>query len=222
MRINKYLASNTSLSRRAADSAILDGRVMLNDKKAEIGDQIGPNDVVTLDGKKIEPNTHKRLVKLNKPIGYVCSRTGQGSSTVFELLPEELKKLQTVGRLDKNSTGLILLTNDGTLAQSLTHPSNNKQKVYLVDLDKPLTDDQRRQIGGTGVELEDGNSKLQLLSIGNNLRRWQVTMTEGRNRQIRRTFEAVDCKVIGLHRIKFGQFELSDLPSGHFEEITFQ
>jgi 23S rRNA pseudouridine2605 synthase len=150
---------------------------------------------------------------MNKPVGYVVSRNGQGSPTIYSLLPLQYHKLKPVGRLDKASSGLLLLTNDGNLANDLTHPSKQKVKIYEISLNLPLQPLHRQMISDHGIELEDGNSKLQLerREEGND-KDWTVTMHEGRNRQIRRTFGALGYDVTKLHRTQFGPYKL-DLPA---------
>jgi 23S rRNA pseudouridine2605 synthase len=216
MRINRYIAHCTGISRRTADQAIADGRVRLNDNKPQPGAEVSDSDTVTLDGTiLVLPETFQTIV-LNKPTGYVVSRDGQGSPTVYELLPPELLNLKPVGRLDKDSSGLLLLTDDGALAQALTHPSHRKKKVYIVLLDKPLTGRAERAIAD-GIELEDGESKLELKGEGS---KWVVTMQEGRNRQIRRTFAHLGYTVTSLHRVRFGDYALSSkLGPGDFIEV---
>lgn len=212
MRINKYIALSTGMSRRAADTALAARRVSINGVVASIGSEVHQEDIVVLDNTPITPAV-KRLIMLNKPIGYVSSRQGQGRTTIYDLLPIELRHLKPVGRLDKDSSGLLLLTNDGTLAHELTHPSFRKKKVYEVELDKPLAKADKANIE-TGVKLEDGMSVLELR--GKDLR-WVVTIHEGRNRQIRRTFSALGYHVTKLHRISFGNFAISTLESGKFQ-----
>ena len=156
---------------------------------------------------------------LNKPEGYVCSRTGQGSTTIYELLPKHYADLKPVGRLDKDSSGLILLTNDGNLANQLTHPSFRKTKIYEVTLDKPLTKTAQNKIE-KGVQLDDGISQLNIKKIQNRYdRKFFVFMREGRNRQIRRTFGALGYKVVKLHRTGFGPYKLDGLETGQNKEI---
>lgn len=151
---------------------------------------------------------------------YVCSRDGQGGKTIYDLLPPELHHLKPVGRLDKNSSGLLLLTNDGQLAQQLTHPSFQKTKVYNIALNKPLEPLHHQMISDHGVVLEDGISKLQLQRMNetdNN--NWKVIMSEGRNRQIRRTFDSLGYNVVKLHRTQFGPYKLNQLASGKFDDL---
>ena len=220
MRVNQFIAAGSSLSRRAADQAIAAGRVLVNGQTPLAGQQITSQDVVTLDGAPITPDVKPITIMLNKPRGYVVSRDGQGAQTVYDLLPPELQRLQPVGRLDKDSSGLLLMTTDGQLAQELTHPRYVKQKVYEVTLDAPLQPLHRQIIAEQGIELDDGRSQLGLdrLRDGDDTR-WQVRMHEGRNRQIRRTFQAVGYTVTKLHRVQFGQYSLGSLKRGDYQSI---
>src|SRR3990167_9874353 len=145
MRINKYVALATGMSRRAADAVIELGKITVNGQPATAGQQISSEDKVALDGKNINTSSKIQTIILNKPVGYVCSRDGQGSKTIYDLLPAELHNLKPVGRLDKDSSGLLLLTNDGELAHKLTHPSFQKEKVYEVELG-PLDETDKHNI----------------------------------------------------------------------------
>ncbi len=211
MRINKFVALASGLSRRAADAAISEGRVVVNGDTPSAGQQISPSDVVTLDGQPIYTNGIKPVtIMLNKPAGYVVSRDGQGSPTIYELLPTDYQVLKPVGRLDKDSSGLLLLTNDGQMAHELTHPSFAKTKVYEVQLNKSLIPADQLKIEH-GVQLEDGLSALKLTGSGDD---WTVRMHEGRNRQIRRTFAALGYTVTKLHRTHFGDHKLYGVGPG--------
>jgi 23S rRNA pseudouridine2605 synthase len=214
MRINKYLASATELSRRAADAAVLQGRVDINGQLADAGSQVNDLDVVTLDGKAVFVDMPKLTIMLNKPVGYVVSRDGQGSKTIYDLLPPEYESLNPIGRLDKNSSGLLLLTNDGSLANELTHPRYAKVKIYEVRLDVPLAPLHQQMISDRGITLDDGYSKFQIDKLDDEGRLLRVTMSEGRNRQIRRTFTALNYTVRRLHRTHFGPYTLGELPAG--------
>lgn len=215
MRLNLYVARSSHLSRRAADQAIADGRIHVNKKPAITGQQVGDHDTVTLDNRPITPVVKTITILLNKPVGYICSRDGQGGKTIYDLLPVDLQSLQPVGRLDKNSSGLLLMTNDGQLAYSLTHPKFKKTKVYKIALSKPLQPLHHQMIVDHGIELNDGFSRLGLERISaSDDSNWLVTMHEGRNRQIRRTFEALDYNVVKLHRTQFGTYKLTDLKPG--------
>lgn len=220
MRLNKYIAAATGISRRAADTAITEGRVTINGSQPPLGQQVSDSDVVTLDGRPITPAVNTITIMLNKPAGYVCSRVGQGNRTVYNLLPLELHQLKPVGRLDKNSSGLLLMTSDGQLAHELTHPSFQKTKVYEVTLDEALQPLHRQMISDHSVMLEDGPSKFQLERIheGDD-RSWRISMHEGRNRQIRRTFAALGYNVSGLHRTTFGLYTLDELAPGTYRQL---
>lgn len=220
MRLNKYIAAATTLSRRAADDAIAQNRVRVNDQLPTPGQQISDSDQVTLDGVAITPDVNTITIMLNKPVGYVCSRDGQGSRTVYDLLPIELHTTKPVGRLDKDSSGLLLMTTDGQLAHQLTHPSFVKFKVYEIVLDKALQPLHRQMISDYGVALEDGVSKLELerLHDGDDMH-WRVQMHEGRNRQIRRTFASLGYTVTGLHRTQFGDYSLGSLQSSKYKTV---
>lgn len=217
MRINKYIALATRFSRRGADAAIAEGRVLVNGKTPVAGANITDDDVVTIDGRPVASSTKTQTILMNKPAGYVCSREGQGSLTVYDLLPPEYHNLNTVGRLDKASSGLLLLTNDGQLAEELTHPSRQKEKIYELQLNRKLSPEALETITKQGVQLKDGISKFKLSSMDDTGFAWKATLTEGRNRQIRRTFEALGYSVIKLHRTHFGDYELGDLKPGACE-----
>lgn len=219
MRINKYIASATELSRRAADRAIEENRVHINDRAADTGSQVDDLDIVTLDGQPIFAIQTSMTIILHKPVGYVVSRQGQGTKTVYDLLPPEYQSLNPVGRLDKNSSGLLLLTNDGGLAHELTHPRYAKVKIYEIRLNQPLAPLHQQMINDRGISLEDGLSKLQLAKLDDQGYAWQVTMSEGRNRQVRRTFSALDYTVTRLHRTHFGSYMLGDMPKGQLKLI---
>lgn len=219
MRINKYLAQATSLSRRSADTAILAGRVLLNGKAPGQGAQVEAGDAVSLDGKIVSADVAIQTIMLNKPVNYVCSRDGQGSKTVYDLLPDEYQTLNTVGRLDKYSSGLLLLTNDGPLANELTHPRYDKKKIYEITLNVPLPPLQQQMINDYGVQLPDGPSKLQLEKMDDEGRAWRVVMSEGRNRQIRRTFSALNYTVVTLHRTHFGVYALGTLAEAGIKKV---
>ncbi|HSW66556.1 MAG TPA: pseudouridine synthase [Bacillota bacterium] len=221
MRINKFVASRSGLSRRAADIAIERGRIAVNGQPPQPGQDITDADHVTIDGRELGNTPEVQTIILHKPVNYVVSREGQGSATIYELLPPEFRRLNPVGRLDKDSSGLLLLTNDGQLAQELTHPKYQKTKVYEIELSSPLTNQQRDHISKRGVQLPDGLSRLQLMPLDNTGRSWRVTMQEGRNRQIRRTFAELGHQVIKLHRTQFGDYTLPrTLPEGQWASTS--
>lgn len=217
-RLNKYLALHAGISRREADVLIAEGRVMVNGSPAAIGTQVTPNDAVEIDGEPISTATEILYLMLHKPVGYVCSRRAQGDNpTIYSILPKKYHALKPVGRLDRDSSGLILLTNDGDFAQRMTHPSFHKIKRYDVVLDRALEPLHQQMISDFGVELEDGKSQLTLERPTDNRKNWIVIMKEGRNRQIRRTFAALGYTVVKLHRTDFGNYHLGSLEAGAFQ-----
>ena len=218
VRINKFLALHTGISRREADDAVAQGRVLIGGATAEMGSRVSPGDTVTLDGRVVSVKTAYTYLLLNKPVDYICSRRRQGDTpTIYELLPEQYRDLKPVGRLDKESSGLLLLTDDGDFAHRMTHPSFHKTKTYEVTISKDLEPLHRQMISDIGVTLEDGVSKLQLERlIEGDEKHWIVRMHEGRNRQIRRTFGGLGYAVKALHRTHFGNYSLGDIQPGSF------
>lgn len=222
-RLNKFLALQLGVSRRQADELISGGKISINGKKAEIGARFLDSDEIKL-GDKIISSKKQEFVYLlmNKPRGYVCSRKKQGENeTIYAILPKKYHSLKPVGRLDKDSSGLLLLTNDGDFAFRMTHPKFRKIKEYLVELDAPLAPLHQQMIADFGINLPDGKSQFGLERIDDERKKWKVSMSEGRNRQIRRTFAAVGYEVCELHRTIFGVYFLpEDLPSGDFVEVS--
>lgn len=219
IRLNKHLALQLGVSRREADNLIDSGAVTVNDTKATLGARFKPGDNIKVKGKAIAAHTDFIYLAFNKPVDYVCSRHQQGDSpTIYQLLPTKYHALKPVGRLDRASSGLILLTNDGDFAFQMTHPSFSKTKIYNVRLESNLEPLHQQMISDYGLALEDGPSKLQLERMNETDRKsWIVTMTEGRNRQIRRTFGALGYTVDKLHRTNFGNYALGDIKPGKFE-----
>ena len=222
IRLNKFLALHLGISRREADNLINQKKVTINNEIATLGARFNKSDVIIVNGKKLQESISYQYLALNKPVGFVCSRKQQGDNkTIYELLPKKFYSLKPVGRLDKNSSGLILLTNDGDFAYRMTHPSFAKIKIYNVKLNKELAPLHQQMICDYGIKLIDGPSKLQLERFNDDSRKeWIVTMHEGRNRQIRRTFESLGYNVIKLHRTNFGNFALNNLKQGEFEIIN--
>ena len=217
MRLNRFIAQHSTYSRRKADELIAAGRVLVNRQLAHMGSIVEEKDIVLVDGVKLDSTTPETVViLLHKPVGFVCSSDGQGSPTLYELLPKEYANLKIAGRLDKDSSGLIVITNDGKLLQELTHPSNDKEKVYIATLAKPLADGAIAQFA-KGVDIGDERvSKMSVLPAQSPLS-YEVAIHEGRNRQIRRSFEALGYKVEALHRIKLGQYSIGTLASKQYK-----
>jgi 23S rRNA pseudouridine2605 synthase len=225
MRANKYIAGQTGLSRRYVDKLIEEGRITVNGQPLSLGQQLELHDTIDIKESiskqysltvKEQGASTSQIVLLNKPVGYVCSREGQGSKTVYDLLPTNFQKLKIGGRLDKDSSGLVLLTDDGELLNQLTHPSFEKTKIYEVILDKQLQPLHQQMISDFGIRLDDGNSKFQIEKDKDLLR---ITMREGRNRQIRRTFEALGYRVKKLHRTNLGIYSVLEVAPGEFSSV---
>ena len=220
-RLNKLLALEKGISRREADELIHEGRVLINGTPAELGARVTATDAITVSGEILKRGTAYTYLAFHKPVGYVCSRKQQGENdTIYNLLPDEYHALKPVGRLDKDSSGLLLLTNDGDFAYQMTHPKFYKNKQYNVSLDHDLTPLHHQMINDFGITLEDGPSKLTLeRQSDSNSQDWIVTMTEGRNRQIRRTFSSLGYTVVKLHRTIFGSYSLGDIAEGDHKII---
>ena len=220
MRLNKYLAFHLGVSRRKADELIEQGSVTVDGAVAEIGARVTDASHITVRGKSLVPKTQHTYLALHKPAQYVCSRKQQGDTpTIYAILPTKYRALKPVGRLDANSSGLLLLTDDGDFAQEMTHPQYYKQKRYRITLDSALQPLHQQMINDFGVQLEDGPSKLFLEKDDDSRSHWTVTMSEGRNRQIRRTFAALGYTVTKLHRFEFGNYTLQGLKSGAYQAL---
>ncbi|TAL14793.1 rRNA pseudouridine synthase [Patescibacteria group bacterium] len=217
-RLNKHLALQLGVSRREADNLIGEGSVTINGTVATLGARFTTGDSISVKGKPLAADTAYQYLAFNKPVGYVCSRRQQGDNpTIYELIPPEYHHLKPVGRLDRDSSGIILLTNDGNFAFNMTHPKFAKTKIYNVRLESELSPLHQQMINDHGIALEDGNSVLQLERMNETDRKsWIVTMKEGRNRQIRRTFGALGYTVKKLHRTNFGNYALGDIKPGEF------
>lgn len=219
-RLNKHLALQMGISRREADELIDYGHVKVNGAKVTLGARFEEGDDITIRNQPLGAAVDFEYIALNKPIGYVSSRKQQGETpTIYSLLPEKYHSLKPVGRLDKDSSGLMLLTNDGDFAYQMTHPKFYKTKKYEITLDIPLAPLHQQMIADHGIQLEDGPSQLSLEKVDDGRENWIVTMHEGRNRQIRRTFFSIGYNVIRLHRTDFGHYTLGDIKPGAFSIV---
>lgn len=226
MRINKFLAGAGVASRRASDKLVADGRVRVNNKViTELGYDINEdNDTVTVDGKRVNYITKFSYLMLYKPKGCVCTASDEfDRKTVFDYLDFENKRLFCVGRLDYDSEGLLLMTNDGALTQYLTHPSNEIPKTYLVKINGELAEPDLARIR-KGLKTDDGTvfggCKIKLKEIIDDVSSFEMTLFEGKNREIRRIFEALDKEVVFLKRIAVGDLRLGGLGRGKYRYLT--
>lgn len=217
MRINRYIARSGVTSRRKADELVNSGRVFVNGKKiTELGQDIDPeNDIVMVDGSVLELPEHKYYL-LNKPTGYITTKEDpHAKKTIFDLLPDD-PSLFAVGRLDKDSTGLLLVTNDGDFAQSLIHPTKKVEKEYLVMAKKEITDSDIQRMEA-GIKLADGKTQpAKVKRISNN--KIDIIITEGKNRQIRRMLTALQNEVKELTRIRVAGIKL-DIKEGRYRTL---
>jgi len=216
-RLNKRIALQLGISRREADNLIEYDHVRVNGEKVILGARFEEGDQITVKNRPLGDHVSFAYLAMHKPIGYVSSRKQQGETpTIYSLLPEKYHHLKPVGRLDKESSGIILLTNDGDFAFEMTHPKFYKTKIYEVSIDHELAPLHQQIIGDHGIQLHDGPSQLVLERIDDTRKNWIVTMHEGRNRQIRRTFSALGYTVTQLHRTNFGHYSLGEIESGKF------
>lgn len=224
MRLNKFLAECGVCSRRKADEIIAEGRVTVNRKTvSEMGFDVDEKkDVVYLDGKKIVPVTHYEYIMFNKPKGCVTTMSDdKGRKTVYDFIGRE-KRLVPVGRLDYDSEGLLLFTNDGELTHKLTHPSNEIPKTYVVKIEGEISESDmatlRKGVTVNGVKYS--RCKVKFTGEENGLSRLEVVIFEGKNREIRRMFEAVEKNVVFLKRVAIGDLRLGGLSRGGFRELN--
>lgn len=221
-RLNKYIANSGICSRREADTFITTGLVTINGKIiTELGTRVMPGDEVKFNGEKINPEK-KVYILLNKPKDYVTTLDDpEGRRTVMDLIKDACdERVYPVGRLDRNTTGLLLLTNDGDLTKKLTHPSHNKKKIYHVELDRPITPEQLMMIKD-GIELEDGFISADAVSfVNNNPLEIGIELHSGRNRIVRRIMEHFGLNVKRLDRVYFAGLTKLNLPRGKWRFLT--
>ena len=224
MRINKYLALSGIASRRSADELIEQKKVKINGKTAEHGAEVDENsDIVTVDNKIAKISFDYKYVMLNKPKGYVTTVSDdKGRKTVMDLIKMENVRLHPVGRLDYDTEGLLILTNDGDLTYSLTHPKNEVGKTYVVKVDGEIADEKLNALR-RGIETGDnryGKSYIKVLNKTQNQTKLEITIFEGKNRQIRKMLSAIGKEVKFLKRIKIGNLKLTGLNRGEFRHLT--
>ncbi|TAG11312.1 MAG: rRNA pseudouridine synthase [Verrucomicrobia bacterium] len=218
-RLNKFLASCGVGSRRACEALILEGRVEINGSPCmQLATRVQPNDHVKVDGKRVVPN-EPWVVAFHKPRGWVCTREDElGRETIYSLLPEPMRALHHVGRLDLDSEGLLILTNDGNLSQQLMHPSKTVEKEYLVTANQAFENSHLDQFL-EGVYTQEG--KLKAKSIDRlSARRIKVVLDHGAKRQIRVMFDTLGYQVTKLMRVRIGGLWLGDLEPGKWATLN--
>ena len=224
-RLNKYIASSGLCSRRKADELIEQGVVFVNGKKVtELGYLVDEKDKVFVNQKLVRPVKHV-YYKFYKPAGYITTCDDEkGRKTIYDLLPENLYNLKPVGRLDKDSTGLLILTNDGDLINELTHPSVKVPKIYIVSVDAKMHPHEFEQMA-KGIEIEPGKiayADVTLLETDNKHTLMQIVLYQGMNRQIRKMIEYFGYEVKSLKRIQHATIQLEGLRRGEFKPIKPQ
>lgn len=219
VRLNQFLASCGLGSRRSCERLILEGRILVNGEVCRsLATRIGPHDRIEHEGRQLAARK-QLVVLLNKPPGYASTaRDERGRKTVYDLLPPEWRHLKHVGRLDLESEGLLLLTNDGDLAQAVTHPRHGLEKEYEVVLDKPFKRE-RKGLLLKGLAFPEGLAKFESVDFLTR-KHVRVVLKQGLNRQVRRMFEAMDCPVKRLHRVRIGSLKMGDLPPGKWRVLS--
>lgn len=221
-RLNKFIASSGLCSRRKADELIENGEVSVNGKKVtELGFLVSEKDKVFINQKQIRPVKHE-YYRFYKPAGYITTADDEkGRKTIYDLLPENLYHLKPVGRLDKDSTGLLILTNDGDLINELTHPSVKVPKVYIVSIDSVIHQHELEQMAN-GIEIEPGKTAyadITVLEADKKHTLMQITLYQGMNRQIRKMFEYFGYEVKTLKRVQHAIINLDGMKRGEFKPI---
>jgi len=224
MRLHKFLAHAGVASRRRSEELIESGRVLVNGKPVrELGTSVAEGDRIEVDGRRVEISRAKRYLVLHKPVNVVTTlRDPQGRRTVSTLIPTSEGRLVPVGRLDYDTSGVLLMTSDGELAHVLTHPRFGVEKTYRALISGRLdAQDVRRLLDG--LRLDDGvaaPAKIRVVRTAATASELDITIHEGRNRQVRRMLEATEHRVLSLVRLRFGPLSLGDLRVGHWREVT--
>lgn len=224
-RLQKYMAHAGVASRRKSEKIIKQGRVKVNGETiTQMGYKIDKDDLVEVDGKLIESKEKRVYYAINKPTNYITTTDEQFNRPMVLDLIQVPQRIYPVGRLDYDSSGLLLLTNDGELTNILIHPSYEIWKSYVVEVDDYIKDSDLKKLT-TGVRLKEGitaPAKIKVLERNNAYTKLLIEIREGKNRQIRRMLSFFDYKVKNLHRIRFGPIKLDNLKSGEYRELTKQ
>lgn len=217
IRINKYISEKGLCSRREADELIRQGRVTINGVKAKIGSKVYPGDTVKLGGKKLSAKAPPVYIAFNKPPGIVCTTDRREKDNIIDFINYP-KRIFPVGRLDKESEGLIFLTSDGDIVNKILRAGNNHEKEYIVTLDKPVTADFIQSMAKGVRILGTVTKKCKVSRISKYV--FRIVLTEGMNRQIRRMCEVFGYKVVKLKRVRIMNVTLGSLPVGRWRYLT--
>lgn len=217
IRINKFLSEAGICSRRGADRMVEDGRVTINGTVAQLGDRIQPGQKVCVDGKPVSREDERILLAYHKPKGIVCTSAKKEKNNIIDYLNYP-KRIYPIGRLDKDSEGLLLLTNDGELANEIMKARNYHEKEYEVTVSRPVTETFLRGMSGGVPILDTMTRKCQVEQTGK--RSFRIVLTQGLNRQIRRMCEYFGYRVTKLVRVRIMNIYLGDLSVGKYRELT--
>lgn len=217
MRLNKFISESGKASRRGADKLIEEGRVKINGRKAKIGDQVKPGDEVMVNGQRLRLARNNVYIALNKPGGITCTTEKNVKGNIIDLVNHPLR-IFNIGRLDKDSDGLILLTNDGDIVNEILRAENNHEKEYIVSVDKPITPEFIEKMS-KGVRIL-GTKTLPCYVEQLSKYEFKIILTQGLNRQIRRMCEALGYEVYRLQRVRIMNIHLGNLPIGQWRDLT--
>ena len=220
IRLNKYISESGVASRRAADRLIEEGRVAINGRPAVVGDKVLDGDVVTVDGKAVEREGEDIILAFNKPRGITCTANPEDKDNVIDYIGYP-KRIYSIGRLDKDSQGLLLMTNNGELANQVMRSRGEHEKEYIVTVNKPVT---KQFIKGmsNGVPILDGKVTKKCVVEMTGEKEFRIILKQGLNRQIRRMCEYFGYEVVRLERIRVMNIELGKLKEGRYRNITKQ
>ena len=217
MRINKFLAESGACSRREADAWIAAGRVTVNGAVAELGTRVADGDAVAVDGRPVEAKPRRVYLALNKPVGVECTTDRDVAGNIVDFVGHR-ERIFPIGRLDKDSEGLILLTNDGDVVNHVLRAENAHEKEYVVAVDRPLTPEFLAGMARGVPILGTVTNPCRISQVGRNT--FRIVLTQGMNRQIRRMCEHFDYTVRRLQRVRIMQVRLGDLPLGKWRNLT--
>ncbi len=217
MRLNKFISESGKASRRGADKLIEEGRVKINGRKAKIGDQVKPGDEVMVNGQRLRLARNNVYIALNKPVGITCTTEKNVKGNIIDLVNHPLR-IFNIGRLDKDSDGLILLTNDGDIVNEILRAENNHEKEYIVSVDKPITPEFIEKMSKGDRIL--GTKTLPCYVEQLSKYEFKIILTQGLNRQIRRMCEALGYEVYRLQRVRIMNIHLGNLPIGQWRDLT--
>ena len=215
--LNKYISDSGFCSRREADAYISQGRVTINDKLAQAGNRVQEGDVVEIDGEPFGKRVQTIYMAFNKPEGVTCTTDGKDKNNIIDYIGYR-DRIFPIGRLDKDSEGLIFLTNDGNIVNKILRAGNSHEKEYIVTVDKPVSREFVEQMSNGVMVLGTRTQRCKVVQEAKSV--FRITLTQGLNRQIRRMCQALDYRVLKLKRVRIMNVHIGQLPSGHWRYLT--